>query len=66
LFGDLNPTGGSPSKKSEALGLTRPVPLDWRSGAVLSFPTAFDVDSVPPPKCIPVDRAGGFYGNHPR
>jgi phenylacetaldehyde dehydrogenase len=36
-----------------------PLPLDWHSGAVLSFPTAFDVDSVPPPKHIPVDRAGG-------
>jgi phenylacetaldehyde dehydrogenase len=36
------------------------LPLDWYSGAVLSFPTAFDVDSVPPPKHIPVDHAGGI------
>ncbi len=45
---------------------TRPFHWTAYSGAVLSFPTAFDVDSVPPPKRISVDRAGGFYGNHPR
>src|SRR6201998_3592678 len=38
----------------------RPRPLDWYSGAVLSFPTAFDVDSVPPPNIFPVDHAGGI------
>jgi phenylacetaldehyde dehydrogenase len=37
-----------------------PRPLDWYSGAVLSFPTAFDVDSAPPPNRFPVDRAGGI------
>jgi hypothetical protein len=48
------------------VSLVTPVPLDWYSGAVLSLPTAFDVDSVAPPNTFLSTAPEVFDGNHPR